>query len=113
MTDVEMEEKYGKINWSSPKQVAEILAQHGIEEVNNQTGRTTTSDDVLQHRSEPIAVDLRKHRKAQKLVSTYGRKWFHYILPDGRIHTKYKQLVETGRTSSGEVDRKNFDPFDF
>lgn len=113
LQEVYMEETYGELNWNSPQQVAEILKQHGIEEYNEETGNATTSDDVLQHRTEPIAQDLRKLRKANKLLSTYGRKWFYYIMDDGRIHTKYKQLMETGRTSSGDVDRKKYDPYDF
>lgn len=104
--------QYADINWNSSAQVVEVLREHGIEEYDTDTGNPTTSDDVLQHRTEPIAADLRKHRAAHKLVSTYGRKWLHYVLPDGRIHTRYRQLVETGRTASGSVDRKKFDPFD-
>lgn len=104
---------YGDINWGSPKQVGEILKQHGIEEY-TETGTPKTDEETLQKYDIQIAKDLLELRGHSKKVSTYGRKWAHYILPDGRIHTKFKQFTETGRTSCGSTDNKGkkFHPLD-
>ena len=107
-----LNERYGELNWSSVKQVGEKLKEFGIEHVNEETGNLMTDADVLSKYDIPIVHDLTNYRELSKMVSTYGRKWYSYILPDGRIHTKYKQLVDTGRTSCGQVDRRRMDPWD-
>lgn len=104
--------EYGELNWASPKQVGEKLKEHGIEHINPETGNLITDDDILNKYDLPICRDLQELREAAKMVSTYGRKWYSYIMPDGRIHTKYKPIVDTGRTSCGEVDRRRYDPWD-
>jgi DNA polymerase I-like protein with 3'-5' exonuclease and polymerase domains len=104
--------EYRDINWRSSKQVGEILKELGIEEVNDDTGNLLTGVDVLQkHEHIPVIKDLLEFRALTKKVTSYGRKWFHYII-DGKIHTRYRQTTDTGRTNCGATDRKKFDPWD-
>lgn len=107
-----LEKDYGKINWSSSEQVGVILEEHGIKHIKEETGKYQTGSEFLDKYDLPITRDLSAHREATKMVTTYGRKWYSYILPDGRIHTKYKPIVETGRTACGQVDRRRLDPWD-
>lgn len=104
--------EYSDINWGSSAQVGEVLKQYGIEEINEETGKYKTGKDVLEKSDEPVVKLLLEHRTHAKMVSTYGRKWFHYILPDGRIHTRYNPSVETGRVSSGDTSKKKFSSWD-
>lgn len=106
--------EYADINWSSPDQVGEYLYEiHGIEHRKEDTGKLQTGEEILtQYTHIPVVNDLLAHRSLTKIVSTYGRKWFHYPQSDGRIHTKYRQMVDTGRTSSGETDKKQVSPWE-
>ncbi len=110
-----METTYGEINWASQDQVGGLLERDfNIVHKSEDTGKYQTGDEVLSKYDVPIAKDILEYRGMAKLVSTYGRKWFHYILPDGRIHTRYRQNVETGRTACGDTqDTGNkYDPCD-
>lgn len=99
----ELNERYGKINWNSPQQVAVLLEQHGIKEINDKTGKPKTGEEVLiKYPDIPLAVDLLKYRKYAKQSSMYGRTWFGFVQDDGRIHTRFKQIVTTGRMASGD-----------
>src|SRR5690606_31238704 len=98
-----MRETYADINWDSPKQVAEVLKQHGVE-VLDDAGKVTTDSAALQpYLDVEVVRDLLEYKTMSKITSTYGRRWLHYIRDNGRIYTRYKQLVETGRTSSGDT----------
>lgn len=115
-----LREKYGAdINWNSSPQVLPILKSYGIEEIDDKTGRPSKNAKLLaKHRSIPFVADLLEYSEAQKEVTSFGRRWFHYIQEDGRVHTKYKQFTSAGRTScgntrgaKGEDAAKQFDSF--
>lgn len=108
----ELKSKYGDINWNSPKQVAVVLKEHGIEEIDEKTGNPRTGEEVLVKYPEvPIAVDLLKYRAFSKQVSTYGRRWFGYVQDNGRVHTRFKQIVTTGRMSCGDSGGTKIKPW--
>jgi DNA polymerase-1 len=107
-----MQEVHGKINWNSPKQAAVILKEHGIEEYNEDTGNPMTGEEVLaKHLDKPIAVDFLRYKQYSKLVSVYGRRWFGYVQDDGRIHTRFKQMVTTGRMACGATGKVKYKPW--
>lgn len=91
-------------NWGSSQQVIELLAKMGIEAIDPKTKRPTANMKELgklpKHPLLDLYIDYSKKRKA---VTTYGRNWYDYILSDDRIHTKFNVLVDTGRTSCGNV----------
>jgi DNA polymerase-1 len=101
------------ILWSSPKQVIKLFGIIGIDTktVDEETGELKDSVEagVLLHQSErfPIIPIYLRYKELAKVCSTYGRNFYKHISPTtGRLHTKFNQLVDTGRLSSGGKDRK-------
>lgn len=92
------------INWGSSVQVIEVLRKLGIEATDPKTGNPTANVKELgklpKHPLIDLVIDYSAKRKA---VTTYGRNWEEFILSDERVHTKFNVLVDTGRTSCGNV----------
>ncbi len=95
-----------KINWNSPAQVVEFFEAIGVD-------TTVVEKGVKKHTIEanhlgkffykfPIIETYLSYKEAQKDIGTYGYNWIEQINPiSGRIHTQFKQLMNTGRLSSG------------
>jgi len=101
------------INWNSSKQVIPLLKELGIktEVVDKETGKLKDSIDAsvlnLQKNVHPLIDIYIEYSKAHKLTSTFGMNYFKFINKvTGRIHTTYKQLMNTGRMSCGETNKK-------
>jgi len=95
------------INWDSPKQVTELFIDYGINVTIKKKGEEKISIDakVLDPQKDKFSIikPYLEYKEKQKEVSTYGYKWKNYINPvTGRIHTSYKQLMDTSRLSSGD-----------
>ena len=101
-------ERYSDINWGSSKQVIELFKEIGIDVMNEKTKKETTDIKYLKKfkKDFPILELFIDYKQKNKLVTTYGRSWEDYACSDKRVHTKFKQIVDTGRTSSGDT-RKN------
>jgi DNA polymerase I-like protein with 3'-5' exonuclease and polymerase domains len=102
-----------RINWNSSKQVIPFMQKLGIDTKikDKKTGNFKDSIDkkVLspQKDKHPIIPIYIRYSEAYKLVSTYGDNWYDYISKEtGRIHTKYTQIMNTGRLSSGQAANK-------
>lgn len=96
-------------NWGSSQQVIELFKNFGIECFNKKTGNPTVDAKELAKLSKTELLDLYlDYSSRRKIVSTYGRNWFSYIWPDGRVHSKFNVLVDTGRTSSGDTKKGPF-----
>ena len=93
----------GEINWASSKQVEELFrTEFDIDTFSKKLRRATVDAGHLlaqKHDIIPLYLDYKQKAKA---VSTYGRPFLDYPKSDKRIHTKFKQLVSTGRMSSGD-----------
>lgn len=95
------------LNWDSPKQVIELFKEYGINVIIKDKGeeKETIDAKVLEPQKDkfeilPIYLD---YKTIQKIVSTYGLGWSKFINPvTGRIHTTFKQLMDTGRLSCGD-----------
>lgn len=96
------------INWNSTKQVIESFKSLDIDLFNKAEKKDSLSAPFLQKKKHPLIPIYLYYKEKQKVVSTYGRNWFDYIQDDGRIHTKYKAMVDTGRTSCGGVQKGPF-----
>lgn len=87
---------YSTVNWSSSKQVAEVLQARGRDV-------TSVDEDVLASLSEtePLAGVLLEYREHAKLVGTYGLGALkHVSASTGRVHADWKQLgTRAGRMS--------------
>ncbi len=96
-------------NWGSSQQVIALFEKVGIKAQDPKTGKPTANVKELvklpKHELIDLYVDYSAKRKA---VTTYGRNWYDYVLSDSRIHTKFNVLVDTGRTSCGNVRRGPF-----
>lgn len=101
------------ILWSSPVQVIKLFKIIGIDTstVDSETGdiKDSVEEKNIIHQAErfdiiPLYI---RYKECAKVVSTYGRNVLKHISPiTGRIHTKFRQLVDTGRLSSGGKDKK-------
>lgn len=96
------------INWSSPKQVAELFNSLGIDTKvrDDKSGEMKDSVEasVLEkqtHVSTIVPIYL-LYKKIEKTLSTYGESVLTKINPiTNRIHTSFTQILNTGRMSSG------------
>lgn len=95
-------------NWDSPKQVLELFESIGINCVVKQGGeeRKSVEEKVIGKFKDnfPILKLYFDYKGKAKQCSTYGLSWESMINPKtGRIHTSFKQLMNTGRLSSGDA----------
>lgn len=100
-----------KFNIGSPKQLGEILFEK-LEIGKGKKNKTGYKTDVkvLEKLADkhPIIEKILEYRNLTKLKSTYIEGLTDYILPDGKIHTIYKQaLTRTGRLSSVDPNLQN------
>lgn len=103
------------VNWNSPAQVVEFFQELGVNTKVVEKGKTKDTieaNHLVKYSSKyPIIETYLKFKGAQKDIGTYGQNWIDQINPvSGRIHTQFKQLMNTGRLSSGgkSGDTKNF-----
>ena len=111
MTDLWTGKQECILNWNSPKQVIKLFNDYGINTTVKEKGESKDSIDAKilepQVKKFPILVDYLKYKEFQKEVSTYGDNWKNYINPiTGRVHTTFKQLMDTSRLSSGDKNDK-------
>lgn len=85
------------INWDSPKQVLEVMKSL-IPELDNVNGK-----ELYKHRNSYTLVKTYiKYKEYMKLCTSYGEKFFKYLKSDGKIHTNFHQILDTGRVSSSD-----------
>jgi DNA polymerase I-like protein with 3'-5' exonuclease and polymerase domains len=94
------------INWGSPKQVVELFEDLKIPVLVKKKGKMVKSVEskaVEKYEEKfPIIKPYLSYKEAAKVVSTYGDSFIKQINPvTGRIHTNFRQILNTGRLSSG------------
>jgi DNA polymerase-1 len=94
------------VNWNSSQQVVEFFKALGVDTKVVEKGvekDTIEASHLGKFAKEfPIIGNYLNYKQAQKDLGTYGENWIRLINPvSGRIHTQYKQLMNTGRLSSG------------
>ncbi len=100
-----------EFNINSPKQLGVILFEKlklpGGKKT--KTGYSTSADILEKLRSEdPIVENILEYRQLAKLKSTYADGLPAYVAADGRIHSKFQQMITaTGRLSSAEPNLQN------
>lgn len=101
-----------KINWDSAKQVIPLMQELGIDTKvqDKKTGKNKDSVDIkllaAQLSVHEIVPKYVEYKKIGKIVSAFGESILEQIHKNtGRIHTTYKQLMDTGRMSCGGKDR--------
>lgn len=100
------------ILWTSPKQVTAFFKHLGVEikVKDKKTKREKDTVDIKQlakYKDKfPIIGLYIQFKEFEKELSTYGDNWFDYINPASqRVHTSYRQMLDTGRISSGSRNR--------
>jgi len=91
------------LNPNAPLQVKAMFKERGIDLPN-------TKEATLKAHSgkDPLIATLLEYRKADKMLSTYIRKWYTLITPEGRMHPNFNQLgAKTGRFSSSDPNLQN------
>jgi len=94
------------VNWNSPSQVVEFFEAIGVDTTVVEKGvkkQTIEANHLGKFATKyPIIKTYLSFKEAQKDIGTYGYNWIEQINPvSGRIHTQFKQLMNTGRLSSG------------
>ncbi len=102
------------INWASSHQVIPLFKDLGIDVVvkDGKTGKYKNSVDASiikpQIKKSTILPIYLEYKKYEKSLSTYGDSFLKQINPKtNRIHTKFTQIMSTGRLSSGGKDKVN------
>ena len=85
------------IKWSSPLQILELFQNlvPNLEDVNGKK--------LNKHRYKHKLIDeYIRYKERTKLANAYGTKFFNYVNGDGRVHTNFSQILDTGRVSSSK-----------
>ena len=88
------------INWDSPKQCLNVFQKLFPE-------LTSTDSNILEKYNHELIKLFLEYKELSKLVTTYGIDFFKYLYSDGRVHTNFTQIVNTGRVSSSQPNNQN------
>lgn len=85
------------INWGSPSQTL-ALFQNLVPELEDVNGKK-----LNKHRYKHKLIDeYIRYKERTKLANAYGTKFFNYVNCDGKVHTNFSQILDTGRVSSSK-----------
>ena len=88
------------INWNSVDQVLPLG------QLLHPKLKSLDADNIAKT-SHPFFIDLTDYKDALKLISTYGQAFFKHVDSDGKVHSKFTQIVSTGRVSSKDPNMQN------
>lgn len=89
------EGRLNTINWDSPKQVLELMQQFDPE----LTGVGAPALKAITH-LDPLIAKYVEYKEKSKRYNAYGPDFYKYLHSDGRVHTSFDQILDTGRVSS-------------
>lgn len=85
------------IKWSSPLQILELF-QNLVPDLEDVNGKK-----LNKHRyKHPLIDEYIRYKERTKLANAYGTKFFNYVNCDGKVHTNFSQILDTGRVSSSK-----------
>jgi DNA polymerase I-like protein with 3'-5' exonuclease and polymerase domains len=83
------------VKWTSPKQVLEVF-QTLVPKLENVNGK-----QMYKYRYKFPIIDMYvKYKEKMKLATSYGKDFFKFVSSDGKIHTSFNQILDTGRVAS-------------
>jgi DNA polymerase-1 len=93
-----MEEiRHTHINWGSPMQTLKLF-QSLVPELEDVNGKK-----LNKYRYKHKLIDeYIRYKERTKLANAYGTKFFNYVNSDGKVHTNFSQILDTGRVSSSK-----------
>ncbi len=90
------------MNLGSPSQVLNCLHAMGVQV------ESTDVKELGKYSSNPTVKLLLNYRKYEKFITTYGEPMIARRHPiTDRLHTRFKQMVDTGRMSSSDPNLQN------
>ena len=84
-----------RINWNSTPTVVKLLNYI-------KPGTTSSDEETLNKITHVVAQAILDFRSAKMLTTTYGEKFLNKADIDGRVRTRFNQILETGRVSSAD-----------
>lgn len=93
----EHEISFVNVNWGSPQQVLSIFQKVDPELKSVGTPVLNTLEE-----RPPIIRTYMKYKAYSKLYSSYGPGMLDLVSSDGKLHTSFTQILQTGRVSSKE-----------
>lgn len=88
-------------NWNSPLQV-----KHVFEHILNRPFNSV-SEKEIERIVHPLIKMYLEFKDLQTQLSKYGKNFLNWIKKDGKVHTDYWQIVNSGRVSSGNDEAPN------
>jgi len=102
------------INWNSEKQVIPLMKELGVNTTikDKHTGKLKESVDATvllgQISKHYLVKEYMNYKKWVKVVTAFGESVLKQARPNThRVHTQYRQLLDTGRMSCGGRDKIN------
>lgn len=94
-----------KINWNSIDQILPLFQQldKSLKDLSEKSRNT------FEH---PIVVDYEKFKKGLKLTSSYGLPFLELVDLDGRVRTRFNQILATGRAASSKPNLSQIPNFE-
>lgn len=83
------------ISWNSPKQVLEVFQEAGMSDLEG-----VGAPELMKYSNNQFVWKYLTYKKQMKLANAYGVDFLKNVKSDGRIHTRFNQILETGRVSS-------------
>ena len=84
------------IKWTSPSQVLQVFRRYGLDI------EGVGVKDVAKFSRDRLINKYLIYKKKMKLANSYGSKFLELVKSDGRIHTNFKQILNTGRVASSK-----------
>jgi DNA polymerase-1 len=91
------EQRVTSIKWSSPLQML-ALFQNLVPKLEDVNGKNLNKHKY----KHPIIKSYIRYKELSKLANAYGTNFFNYVNCDGKVHTNFSQILDTGRVSSSE-----------
>jgi len=85
------------IKWTSPTQVLKVFKKL-VPDLENVNGKAM----YKYRRKFPLIDRYVKYKEKMKLATSYGKDFFKFVSGDGKIHTSFNQILDTGRVSSSK-----------
>jgi DNA polymerase-1 len=107
------------INWGSPKQVTELFDYLDVCPRDKHSGNLSANGKLLQasltSTNKDASDDCKffielylRYKESERACSTFGVDFFKYVNPvTDRLHSNYRQILNTGRISSSGPNLQN------
>jgi len=82
------------VKWSSPSQVLQVFRRYGLDV------EGVGAPDLAKFSRDRFIKLYLEYKRKMKLSNSYGPKFLNLVRSDGRIHTHFSQILNTGRVAS-------------